>query len=72
MEFEYEDFDWRKAVMDDEMYIDSINGERVHPCHFSDDAIGFAAFGDNDGFMPLKRNDSFAMDEISRHPHQAC
>jgi hypothetical protein len=51
--------------MDDEMYIDSINGEMVHPCHFSDGASDFA-FGDNDGFMPLK------MKELSRQSHQAC
>jgi hypothetical protein len=72
MEFEYEDFDWRKAVMDDEMYIDSINGEMVHPCHFSDAGASDFAFSDNDGFMPLKRNDTFVMKEMSRQPHQAC
>jgi hypothetical protein len=32
-EFHFENYDWRSVVLDDDMYVDSINGELVHPCH---------------------------------------
>ena len=34
-EFQSEGFDWRNVVLDEEMYIDSMNGQLVHPCHLS-------------------------------------
>jgi hypothetical protein len=43
IEFESEGYDWRNVVMDDDMLIDSINGELIHPCHYwnNDDDDGF-------------------------------
>jgi hypothetical protein len=32
-EFRFENYDWHSVVLDDDMYVDSINGELVHPCH---------------------------------------
>lgn len=43
-EFHAENYDWQQVVLDDEMYIDSTNGERVHPCH----VLGNEVTGDDD------------------------
>jgi hypothetical protein len=32
-EFAAENYDWRCVVLDDEMYVDSTNGELIHPIH---------------------------------------
>ena len=32
-EFHYENYDWQRVVLDDDMYVNSSNGELVHPCH---------------------------------------
>ena len=58
IEFEAEGFDWRNVVMDDDMYIDSINGQLVHPCHLADPDSEDGK--DNDSaFVPLSKNESF-------------
>ena len=67
-EFHAENYDWHQVVLDDEMYVDSTSGERVHPCHvegnsFDDDDDDDAdddddyddSFGDGPGFAPLTR-----------------
>jgi hypothetical protein len=33
IEFESEGFDWRNVVLDDEMSLDSTDGQLIHPCH---------------------------------------
>jgi hypothetical protein len=33
-EFEYENFDWKQVVLEEQMYLDSITGTLIHPCHF--------------------------------------
>jgi hypothetical protein len=32
-EFEYEHFDWNQVIMEEHMYLDSVTGSLVHPCH---------------------------------------
>ena len=61
IEFEYEDYDWRKAVLDDDMYVDSVNGELVHPCHLSNPSEVLF----EDGFPALARHDSLSFYEMS-------
>ena len=39
MEFEHEGFDWRSVVLEDQFYVDSLNGELIHPCHLEDDSL---------------------------------
>ncbi|KAL3935447.1 MAG: hypothetical protein SGARI_002972 [Bacillariaceae sp.] len=51
-EFHYEDYDWQKVVLDDDMYVDSLNGELVHPCHvqgyeFDEDDSSRSSTGDD-------------------------
>jgi hypothetical protein len=60
-EFHAENYDWTQVVLDDEMYIDSTSGERVHPCH----VLGNDSFTDDEdddddefSFTPLTRSDS--------------
>jgi hypothetical protein len=62
-EFHAENYDWTQVVLDDEMYIDSTSGERVHPCH----VLGNNSFTDDEddddddddfSFTPLTRSDS--------------
>jgi len=66
-EFHAENYDWTQVVLDDEMYIDSTSGERVHPCHVlgnsytedDDDHVDGDGDGDDSfGFAPLTRSDS--------------
>jgi hypothetical protein len=57
IEFEAEGLDWRNVVLDDDMYIDSINGQLIHPCHFDDFAEDTK--NDDNAFVPLTRLDSF-------------
>jgi hypothetical protein len=69
IEFEAEGYDWRNVVMDDDMFIDSINGELIHPCHRCwnddfgdhDEKEGDSKASDLDAFWPspLTRSDSF-------------
>ena len=76
IEFEHEGFDWRSVVLEDDMYVDSYNGDLIHPCHLDDDS--FLISGSNidggignisDGgcpdvsFQPLKRSSSFFAEE---------
>ena len=60
-EFHAENYDWTQVVLDDEMYIDSTSGERVHPCH----VLGNNSYSDDEddddddfSFTPLTRSDS--------------
>lgn len=32
-EFESEGYDWRNVILEDEMYMDRVNGNLIHPCH---------------------------------------
>jgi hypothetical protein len=71
VEFAHEGYDWRNVVMDEDMYIDSINGTLMHPCHFldsttttNDDKCGDYKSDDNDGFRPLARSDSRTQQKI--------
>lgn len=60
IEFEFEDFDWRNVVLDDEMYIDSLNGRLVHPCHIPNGGTCFDDTKEEGEFKPLSRQCSFA------------
>mmetsp|Transcript_18147 Transcript_18147/g.29303 ORF Transcript_18147/g.29303 Transcript_18147/m.29303 type:complete len:214 (+) Transcript_18147:65-706(+) len=65
-EFRAENFDWRSVVLDDDMYVDSTNGELVHPCHVpgANDDFGVhdekeeVSALDDDSFLPLTRANS--------------
>ena len=57
IEFEAEGFDWRNVVLDDEMYIDSVNGQLIHPCHLDEDPLEDTKH--DNSFAPLGRQDSF-------------
>ena len=35
IEFEYENFDWNQVVLEEQMYLDSVTGTFIHPCHFA-------------------------------------
>lgn len=35
IEFDAESWDWRNVVTDDEMYVDDVTGELIHPIHVS-------------------------------------
>ena len=58
-EFEAEGFDYRNVVLDEDMFVDSINGGLIHPCHLSDDCFVDSTAFDDDGFVPLSRQNSF-------------
>jgi len=72
-EFHAENYDWNQVVLDEEMYVDTTSGERVHPCHVeesyfddseeNDDNDDDDAFGDGPGFSPLSRSDSIVCDK---------
>ena len=76
IEFEHEGFDWRSVVLEDDMYVDSYNGDLIHPCHLDDDSFLISG-GNIDGgignfsgdgctdvpFQPLKRSSSFLSEE---------
>ena len=73
-EFHAENYDWHQVVLDDEMYVDSTSGERVHPCHVEgssfddhgeddDDDDYDDSFGDGPGFSPLTRSDSIVAEK---------
>jgi hypothetical protein len=38
-EFRAENYDWKNAVLDEDMFLNADNGELVHPCHVSDDML---------------------------------
>lgn len=66
-EFHAENYDWNQVVLDEEMYVDTSSGERVHPCHvegcYSDDREENDNNEDEDsstdpGFAPLHRSES--------------
>jgi hypothetical protein len=67
-EFAHEGYDWRNVVMDDEMYIDSVSGALIHPCHFMDSIANNNGDENEDsksnenelGFMMLGRSNSIA------------
>jgi hypothetical protein len=64
LEFEYEGYDFNKVVLEEDMYVDSLNGELVHPCnvfHDSNQQYGMEEDkeDDLDEFGPLKKEDSF-------------
>ncbi len=61
LEFEAEGFDWKNVVLDDEMYVNEVNGELIHPCHYCNNSDG--AFQDDQTedepyFPPLRRHNS--------------
>jgi len=65
-EFHAENYDWQQVVLDDEMFLDSTSGEKVHPCHVegfdydeeNDEDYCDDSFGDGPGFAPLTRSNS--------------
>ena len=57
-EFEAEGFDYRNVVLDEDMFVDSINGNLIHPCHLSEDCFADPTY-DDDSFVPLSRQNSF-------------
>ena len=57
IEFEAEGYDWRNVVLDEDMFVDSIDGKLIHPCHLTIDY--FADPLDHDDFVPLTRQKSF-------------
>ena len=60
IEFEAEGYDWRNVVLDDDMYIDSINGQLIHPCHYhSFDNDEDSKYDEDRSFLPLTKLDSF-------------
>jgi hypothetical protein len=63
LEFEYEGYDFNKVVLEDDMYVDSLNGELVHPCHVCHDSNQYekeeVKEDDLDDFTPLKKQESF-------------
>lgn len=34
MELAYENYDWNQVIMENQMYIDTMTGTLIHPCHF--------------------------------------
>jgi hypothetical protein len=34
IEFRAEGWDWRNVVLEDEMHVNVVNGELIHPCHY--------------------------------------
>jgi hypothetical protein len=38
-EFEYENYDWNQVILENQMYLDSITGSLIHPCHFHESTI---------------------------------
>ena len=58
-EFAAEGFDWQNVVLDDDMFVDSISGELIHPCHL-DNVIDGEDSKNEASFTPLTRcDDSF-------------
>jgi hypothetical protein len=57
-EFEAEGYDWRNVVMDEDMYVDSHNGQLVHPCHLDDNCF-LEDTQEDASFPSLQRSDSF-------------
>jgi hypothetical protein len=63
-EFQAEGYDWRNVVLDEDMYVDSHNGQLVHPCHldncFLEDTFSSSQKEQDDASFPsLQRSDSF-------------
>lgn len=63
IEFESEGFDWENVVLDQDMYVNEVSGELVHPCHY--DVKGHHDIDDDDQdgagdhyFPPLRRHNS--------------
>ena len=46
IEFSAEGWDWKNVVMDEDMYVDSLTGNLIHPCHLQDGQQHF--FHDDD------------------------
>jgi hypothetical protein len=65
LEFEYEGYDFNKVVLEEDMCVDSLNGELVHPCNvFHASNQQYAGMEEDkeedlDDFGPLKKEDSF-------------
>jgi hypothetical protein len=74
LEFEYEGYDFNKVVLEDDMYVDSLNGELVHPCHVCHDYNQYETEEDKeddpDDFTPLKKQESFDFFGIFRETLQ--
>lgn len=66
IEFQHEGFDWRSVVLEDDMYVDSYNGNLIHPCHLEDDSlliVGGGDDGDGASFPMMKRSSSIFAEE---------
>jgi hypothetical protein len=60
LEFEYEGYDFNKVVLEDDMYIDCLNGELVHPCHIlCHDSPSEKEDDLDNNFNPLKKQEAF-------------
>lgn len=60
-EFEAEGFDWKNVVLDDDMYVNEVNGELIHPCHYCDQNNSHFQGNqveDEPYFPPLRRHNS--------------
>lgn len=56
-EFQSEGWDWTTVVEDDDMYVDSVTGEKVHPCHFDLEEEGTTSLDDEQNQGERNRQD---------------
>lgn len=65
IEYEAEGWDWNAVVLEEEMFVDSITGSLVHPCHLLLDGDG-----DMEGGSSTGSNDDLSESHQQKEQHQ--
>jgi hypothetical protein len=47
IEFRAEGWEWRNVLLEDEMYVNVVNGELIHPCHYDHISVEETKGGDD-------------------------